>query len=208
MVGSWLCGRCRSRIRRLEEPLCRRCGAEVESPRGSCGCRNRLKSLSRLRSAAAYEGPLEVALQRFKYRGWRRLAEPLALLMAERVVVEGLSASWAVAVPLHSSRLRQRGFNQSELLARELCKRLGLSEPPGELVRTRATPPQVGHDRRWRLENVRDAFTWRGGPLEGRSILLIDDVATTGATLEACAAALRSAGSGPVMGVSVARVTV
>jgi ComF family protein len=180
----------------------------VESARTSCGCRGRLRSLSRLRSAAAYEGPLEVALQRFKYHGWRRLAEPLALLMAERVVVEGLSASWAVAVPLHTSRLQQRGFNQSELLARELRGRLALASPPGELVRTRATPPQVGHDRRRRLENVKDAFEWRGGPLEGRSILLVDDVATTGATLEACAAALRSAGSGPVTGVSVARVTV
>jgi ComF family protein len=208
MVGAWLCDRCRSRIRRLEEPLCRRCGAEVESARAGCGCRKRLRSLTRLRSAVAYEGPVELALQRFKYHGWKRLAEPLALLLAERLVVEGLAASWAVAVPLHSSRLRQRGFNQSELLARELRKRLVLTNPPGELLRTRATPPQVGHDRRWRLENVRDAFEWRGGPLGGRSILLIDDVATTGATLEACAAALRSAGSGPVMGVSVARVTV
>jgi len=208
MVGSWLCGRCRSRVRRLEEPLCRRCGAEVESIRKDCGCRSRLKALSRLRSAAAYEGPIEVALQRFKYHGWRRLAEPLALLMAERLVVEGLPARWAIAVPLHSSRLRQRGFNQSELLARELRKRLALVEPPGELVRVRATPPQVGHDRRWRLENVHSAFEWRGAPLEARSILLIDDVATTGATLEACAVALRAGGSGPVMGVSVARVNV
>jgi predicted amidophosphoribosyltransferase len=128
--------------------------------------------------------------------------------MAERLVVEGLSASWAVAVPLHSTRLRQRGFNQSELLVRELRRRLSLSSPPGELVRTRATPPQVGHDRRWRLENVRDAFEWRGPSLDAGSILLIDDVATTGATLEACAAALRAGGSGPVMGVSVARVNV
>jgi competence protein ComFC len=207
-VGSWLCSRCRARIRRLEEPLCRRCGAEVESARSECGCRHRLKALSRLRSAAAYEGPLEVALQKFKYRGWRRLAEPLALLMAERLVLEGLSARWAVAVPLHSSRQRQRGFNQSELLAGELRKRLALVPPPGNLVRTRATPPQVGHDRRWRLDNVRDAFEWRGPPLGARSILLIDDVATTGATLEACAAALRAGGSGSVMGVSVARVNV
>jgi ComF family protein len=208
MVGSWLCGRCLSRIRRLEEPLCRRCGAEVESARSECGCRTRLRSLSRLRSAAAYEGPLEMALQRFKYHGWRRLAGPLALLVAERLVVEGVSAPWAVAVPLHSSRQRQRGFNQSELLARELRRRLSLAKPPGELVRTRPTPPQVGHDRRWRLDNVRDAFAWRGSPLNAGSILLIDDVATTGATLEACAAALRAAGSGPVMGVSVARVNV
>ncbi|MHB8588670.1 MAG: ComF family protein [Candidatus Dormibacteraceae bacterium] len=208
MVGSWLCGRCRARIRRLEEPLCRRCGAEVESARKDCGCRGRLKALSTLRSAAAYEGPLEIALQRFKYHGWRRLAGPLALLMAERLVVEGLSAPWAIAVPLHNSRQRQRGFNQSELLARELRRRLELSKPAGELVRTRATPPQVGHDRRWRLDNVRDAFEWRGSSLDARSILLVDDVATTGATLEACAAALRACGSGPVMGVSVARVNV
>jgi competence protein ComFC len=207
-IGSWLCSNCRSRIRRLEEPLCRRCGAEVESARKDCGCRNRLKALSRLRSAVAYEGPVEVALQRFKYHGWRRLAEPLALLLAERLVVEGLSAPWAVEVPLHSSRLRQRGFNQSELLARELRKRLSLEVPPGELVRTRSTPPQVGHDRRWRLENVRDAFEWQGFGLEARSILLIDDVCTTGATLDACATALRAGGSGPVIGVSVARVTV
>jgi len=207
-IGSWLCGRCRDGIRRLEEPLCRRCGAEVESARSDCGCRNRLKALSRLRSAAAYEGPVELALHRFKYGGWRRLAEPLALLVAERLVVEGLAARWAVAVPLHSSRQRQRGFNQSELLATELRKRLALVRPPGELVRTRATPPQVGLDRRWRLDNVRDAFEWRGPPLDARPILLIDDVATTGATLEACAAALKAGGSGSVMGVSIARVNV
>ncbi len=208
MVGSWLCDRCRSRIRRLEEPLCRRCGAEVESARTECGCRGRLKSLARVRSAASYEGPLELALQRFKYQGWRRLAEPLAQLVAERLVVEGLAAPWVVAVPLHTARLRQRGYNQSELLASELRRRLYLSKPTGELVRTRPTPPQVGHDRRWRLDNVRGAFEWRGARLEAHSILLVDDVATTGATLEACAAALRAGGSGPVIGVSVGRVNV
>lgn len=208
MPGSWLCDICRAGIRHLEEPLCRRCGAEVESARKECGCRSRLKALARLRSAVAYEGPVELALQRFKYRGWRRLAQPLALLLAERLMVEGLAAQCLVAVPLHPARLRQRGFNQAELLARELRDRLDLTAPPGELVRIRATPPQVGHDRRRRLENVRGAFAWRGPNLDGRSVLLIDDVATTGATLDACAVALRSAGSGLVIGISVARVTV
>ena len=181
---------------------------EVASTRNECGCRARLTSLTRLRSAVAYEGPIEVAVHRFKYQGWRRLAEPLALLLAERLVVEGVAAQTVVAVPLHPSRMRQRGFNQAELLAGELRKRLFLAAPAGVLVRTRSTPPQVGHDRRWRLENVRGAFEWRGSPLDGESILLIDDVATTGATLDACASALRSAGSGPVTGVSVARVNV
>lgn len=174
--------------------------------RDHCGCRDRLRSLSRLRSAAAYEGPIERAIHRFKYQGWRRLARPLAALVAERVVVEGLAAPLVAAVPLHPSRMRQRGFNQSELLATELRARLALLKPPGDLVRTRATPPQVGHDRRWRLANVSGAFAWHGPPLQGRPILLVDDVATTGATLDACASALRDGGSGPVMGVSVARV--
>jgi len=207
-IGSWLCEPCRGRITRLEEPLCRRCGVQLESARKECGCRARLRALTRLRSATAYEGPVELAIQRFKYQGWRRLAEPLALLMAERAVVEGLAARWTVAVPLHPSRLRERGFNQAELLAAELRKRLALGRPPGELVRTRPTPAQVGHDRRWRLANVTGAFAWRGADLGGEPILIVDDVATTGATLDACATALRAAGSGPVIGVSVARVTV
>lgn len=181
---------------------------EVESARRDCGCRARLKSLTRLRSAVAYDGPIEKAVHRFKYEGWRKVAKPLAELMAERLAVEGVAARWVVAVPLHPSRQRLRGFNQSELLARELQSLLALRSPVGTLLRTRATPPQVGKDRKRRFENVAGAFMWTGPPLVGEAVLLVDDVATTGATLDACARALRAAGSGPVTGVSVARVTV
>ncbi len=207
-LGAWLCDRCRARIRRLEEPLCRRCGVELESARRECGCRARLRSLARLRSAVAYEGPVESAVHRFKYEGWRRLAAPLGELLAERLVVEGLPARCVVAVPLHPDRLRQRGFNQAELLAADLRRRLVVFAPAGKLVRTRPTPPQVGRDRLRRFENVRNAFEWHGPRLGGEAMLLVDDVATTGATLDACASALREAGSGPVTGVSVARVNV
>jgi ComF family protein len=193
-------------MRRLEEPLCRRCGAELDSGSASCSCRGRLRALSRLRSAVAYEGTAEAALHRFKYQGWRRLAAPLAQLLAERVVVEGLAASMVLPVPLHADRRRQRGFNQAELLTAELKRILGLPDPPGRLVRIRPTPPQVGSDRLHRWQNVRNAFAWQGEPLDGRPLMLVDDVATTGATLEACAAALRSAGAGPITGVTVARV--
>ena len=207
-VGAWLCDLCRARIRRLDEPLCRRCGVELPSARRDCGCRARLRSLARLRSAVAYEGPVEPAVQRFKYEGWQRLAAPLAQLISERLAIEGLAGRWVIAVPLHPERLRQRGYNQAELLARDLRQRMRLSSPKGELVRTRPTPPQVGRDRLRRFENVSGAFAWRGGRLAGESILLVDDVATTGATLDACANALRAAGSGPVTGVSIARVNV
>jgi ComF family protein len=151
---------------------------------------------------------VENAVHRFKYEGWRGVAGPLAQLLAERLVVEGLPARCLVAVPLHPARLRMRGFNQAELLAGELRGRLALFEPVGKLVRTRPTPPQVGNDRLRRFQNVKDAFEWHGPALGGEAMLVIDDVATTGATLEACASALRAAGSGPVTGVSVARVTV
>jgi ComF family protein len=147
-------------------------------------------------------------VHRFKYQGWRRLAAPLAQLLAERVVIEGLAASFVVAVPLHEQRRRQRGFNQAELLAGELRRRLALREPPGRLVRIRPTAPQVGNDRLHRWRNVQDAFAWRGPPLDRRPLMLVDDVATTGATLEACASALKAAGSGPVVGVTVARVRI
>ena len=145
-------------------------------------------------------------MHRFKYQGWRRLASPLAQLLAERLVVEGLASSMVVAVPLHPDRHRQRGFNQSDLLAIELRRRLDLREPQGRLVRIRATVPQVGNDRLHRWKNVQDAFAWRGARLDGRPLMVVDDVATTGATLEACATALKSAGAGSVIGVTVARV--
>jgi ComF family protein len=175
----------------------------------SCACRRRLRSLSRLRSAAAYEGPLEKALHRFKYEGWRLLAPALADLIWERLTLHFPRGALLMPVPLHSRRRRSRGYNQAELLVAPLARRL----PPapragGRLVRTRDTPPQVGQDRLHRRANVDGAFAWRGEGLEGRSVVLVDDVATTGATLEACAAALRAAGSGPVIGLTVARVIV
>jgi competence protein ComFC len=204
-LGSLYCDRCLSRTRRLEEPTCRRCGVEVEHSRASCACRGRIRSLTRLRSAAAYEGPLEKALHRLKYEGRRPRAAPLARLLAERLAVEGLAAEAIAWVPLHRARLRRRGYNQAELLGRELAGLCALPVLEG-LERVRDTPPQVGLDRLRRQANVDGAFGWRGGALARPTVLLVDDVATTGSTLDACAAVLRLAGAGPVIGLTVARV--
>jgi predicted amidophosphoribosyltransferase len=110
-------------------------------------------------------------------------------------------------VPLHDRRLRQRGYNQSELLVAELRRSFRLASPPGTLVRLRDTPPQVGLDRLRRRANVASAFAWQGAPLAGQPLVVIDDVTTTGATLDACAAALKAGGSGLVLGLTVARVS-
>jgi ComF family protein len=213
-VGAWLCPACLAGIRPLREPLCRRCGRELSFAGDSCGCRHRLRALARARAAADYRGPLERAVHRFKYEGWRALAPALAALAADRLAGEVPAGALLVAVPLHRRRQRRRGYNQSELLAVELRRRLRLAgpgsagTPAGCLLRLRDTPPQVGLDRVRRQANVDAAFGWRGTPLGGRPVVVVDDVTTTGATLEACATALRAAGSGPVVGLTIARVTI
>lgn len=206
-LGKLYCEACQAAIQRLEEPLCRRCGIELSHAGDSCGCRHSLRHISSLRAAAVYGGPLESALHRFKYEGRRPLAGPLGLLIAERLVLDGAGADLVTCVPLHVRRRRQRGFNQAELLARGVADRTRLPFVSG-LVRNLDTQPQVGLDRRSRATNVRNAFAWKAQDLARCSVLLIDDVATTGATLDACAAALKAAGSGPVTGFTVARVRV
>jgi len=207
-LGAWLCASCRGRIRYLREPLCPRCGRELEFAGAGCGCRARLRRLAGTNAAAAYEGPLERAIHRFKYEGWRALAPALVDLTAGLLATEAASDLLVLPVPLHPRRLRARGYNQSELLASALRSRLRLAAPPGHLVRLRDTPPQVGLDRLRRQANVAGAFGWQGPPLAGRRFVVVDDVATTGATLEACAAALAAGGAGLVRALTVARVTV
>src|SRR5947207_1014021 len=146
-LGAWLCEPCLARVRPLAEPLCRRCGRELPFAGDACGCRHRLRRLSRARSAADYAGPLERAIHRFKYEGWRALAPALAAVAADRLAGDVVPGALLLPVPLHPRRRRRRGYNQSELLALELGRRLRRREtgrPPGRLVRLRDTPPQVG----------------------------------------------------------------
>jgi len=178
----------------------------VEFAGAHCGCRHRLRSLWRVRSAAAYDGPVEEAIHRFKYEGWRALAPALAGLCVAHLAADVPPRALLIAVPLHPRRRRARGYNQAELLAADLRKQLHLARPRGRLARLRDTAPQVGLDRLRRQANVEDAFVWQGPRLTGESVVLVDDVTTTGATLEACGAALRAGGSGPVLGFTVARV--
>lgn len=206
-LGRLYCDTCLALTRRLDGAICLRCGAATESRRSDCGCRRRLRHLARIRSAAVHEVPLERAIHRFKYRGRAALARPFALLLAERLAVEGLPARAIGWVPLHPRRLRERGYDQARLLAVEVARLTGLPLLRGSLRRVRETPPQVGLDRLDRQKNVAGAFVYSGEP-EAGPVLLIDDVATTGATLDAAAAALQGAGISPVFGFTVARATV
>ncbi len=146
--------------------------------------------------------------------GWR-LGELLGLTWHSLPRPREFHLPLLVPVPLHASRRRERGFNQSELLARGLARALGKERGetapevvPACLRRKRATPPQTGLSVAARHANLRGAFeVVKPDAVRGRAIVVVDDVMTTGATISACARALKRAGSGPVMGLTLARAT-
>jgi ComF family protein len=167
-----------------------------------------LAHLDWVRSAYPFAGPLREAIHRFKYGKERARAAPLAAACAP--LLEQLPAAirqtqpLLCPVPLSAARRRERGYNQAEELARSLSAACGWS-PSTALARIRATPPQVGLDPAARRANVRGAFAWQGTPLAGSPVLLIDDVLTTGATANECAAVLKAAGASWVGLLTVAR---
>ncbi len=156
------------------------------------------------RAALLYGGPLADALRRFKYGGRSELASVLAPLLLDEASAVARDVSAVVPVPLHARRERERGFNQSALLARPIARMFGLPFAPGALRRVRHTPPQASLDMKRRLSNVRAAFR-AVGPAPKR-VLLIDDVRTTGSTLAECARALRAGGAARVYSLVLARV--
>lgn len=163
-------------------------------------------------AAFAHRDAAQRILRRLKYGGGRRLAGPLAemALPALRRLLAVTGPAILVPVPLHRSRQRDRGYNQAELLATELARRANVTVWPA-LIRRRATQRQHGLDRATRVRNLRQAMALSavpppGGMEAGRpTVVLVDDILTTGATLEACAAVLRAAGVEGVYGFAVAR---
>jgi ComF family protein len=162
--------------------------------------------LLQLEWCAPFHGPVRAAIHALKYGGLRRLAEPLGGAIARRWARVGIGADLIVPVPVHADRARQRGYDQAELIARSAARQLRL--PVGSVLeRRRATTAQFDLDRADRAANVEGAFAVRPNApsVDGRWVLLIDDVVTTGSTLAACGAALEAAGALAVSAVTVAR---
>ena len=204
-MGTWLCPSCLARVGRVESPSCERCGRPLPAP-GLCpSCRAGNSALLGVRAPFFFEGAIQEAVHELKYRGRRVLAGPLGELRAAYLGTLPWPPSAIAPVPLHRQRERARGYNQAALLARALSARCGWPLLDGGLVRWRHTRPQVGLDGAARLENVRGAFRWEGPEPPPRRVLLLDDVCTTGATMEACAQALREAGAEEVRGLALAR---
>ncbi|MCS6829279.1 MAG: ComF family protein [bacterium] len=203
------CDECAEHIPYIALPVCVRCGTPVH-PEGFCiACYRRPLVPEAVRAVTRYEGVMRAAIHRFKYEGRPSLAPALAQLLVQSwqtPLAEALhGVDVVLPIPIHRRRERERGFNQSALLAREFCQSTGLPLLRGVLERTVYRQPQVGLGEVERRENVKDAFRMvQPHAVRGKSVLLIDDVWTTGSTLNEAASTLLAAGAERVFAYTVA----
>ena len=201
-LGVWLCDKCDGGLDLFGADCCPGCG--IPWAFGICRCEELPDAIERVRSVGPYAGWLSGAVAQVKYHGeWARL-DYLAPLLT-RAIADLLPADALVPVPLHASRRKQRGFNQTEKIAVRLSEEIAV---PVELalLRSRRTTPQVRLDGEGRQQNVLGAFAISPGHLvAGKRLILVDDVITTGATLGECAQVLRAAGAASVDVVTIAR---
>jgi len=204
--GDFICSSCRRSIARIIPPLCPLCGGPQPDGASCSSCAGWRVQIDGIRALFQFHGVVRQAIHQLKYRNLRAIAGVLAQELRDYLAENPLPADVLVPVPLHGRRLRERGYNQSLLLAEGLGELTGLPVEADCLVRRRHALPQARtaamEERR---ENVSGAFACVGGRLKGSRVLLIDDVSTTGATLDACAVALKSAGAASVWGLALAK---
>jgi len=210
-----ICDNCLGSFAPLPEKICVTCGRPLEAYPLREGevllcpaCKTGQYEFDRARSYAIYEGALIRAIVLLKFEEMTPLGHWFGERLAELVRrgEEELAADVVVPVPLHRQRQRERGYNQADLIARPLARRLGLPCRPVLLVRTKPRPDKLHLSLEERWSSVRGAFAAKpGSRVDNLRVLLVDDVMTTGATLDACARALRQAGARTVIGLTVAR---
>jgi competence protein ComFC len=205
-AGSFLCPRCRELLPIIAPPICPKCGRTQASGVVCPSCITWKSAIDGIRAPYRFEGVVRQAIHQLKYRNLRSLAVPLACLMADYIRANPMPGEVLVPVPLHHRRLRERGYNQSELLAKELGKLTSLPVADDDLIRQKYALPQARTlSVEERLTNMAGAFLCRGHNIKGRRILLIDDVSTSAATLDSCALALKEGGATLVWGLVLAR---
>jgi competence protein ComFC len=204
--GQLLCPKCIRSLTRLHPPVCPKCGRPQASGVLCPSCVTWDNAIDGIRAPFRFDGTMRDAIHHLKYRNLRILARPLAELMREFLERYPVQADVMVPVPLHSRRLRERGYNQSELLARELGRLISLPVHTDALCRTKYTPPQARTTSvEERRKNVTGSFACRGNSLRDLRVLLIDDVSTSATTLDTCASALKASGAASVWGLVLAR---
>jgi ComF family protein len=204
-TGVRWCDECEQQTCELAQPYCPICGNPNVENNPCQRCRQTLPVFTQLRSHTAFAGPIREAIHRLKYGGDMALGEALAKPMLGSLQKLNWSLDLVTCVPLGLVRLKERGYNQASLLARPIALCMSLPYRPRALQRIRETRSQVGLNVNERRENMVDAFQAEKRIVEGKSVLVVDDVATSGATLNACAKSLRQAGATNVYCFTLAR---
>ena len=205
------CASCRGEFSYISGPLCPVCGIPFVSQQGEdhlCSrCIGKAPLYDRARAVGEYDGSLRTAIHRFKYDSRSLLAAPLGQLLADkgRQLLESEAYDVVLPVPLHPRRLRQRGFNQSLFLARQVGQQWDIPVETEGLKRVRWTDPQTMLPVKERVHNVRGAFAYSGRGVEDRAVVLIDDVYTSGSTVDECARVLKRSGARRVDVLTLAR---
>jgi ComF family protein len=203
--GERWCQSCQDQVERLEAEICPLCGRPEPGSVVCASCQNFPPPWQAVRSWGIYTGVLREAIHRLKYKHDIGIAEALSRHLIELFCTQSWPVNLITVVPLGPQRQQERGYNQSSLLARPLGLATGIPFDPGVLVRTRETLSQVGLSAQARHANMKDAFMANAGRVNEKHVLIIDDVATTGSTLEFCAQALRNAGAASIYGLTLAR---
>lgn len=204
-AGALVCAQCVDALPPADGRRCVRCWTSLARHEACGNCGERMPVFASLRAAYVMEEGARSLVHQLKYNGLSALAPPMAMLMVATVRTDG-DPDLVVAVPLHRGRQRSRGYNQAAALGRDVARASGLAFDAGAMRRTRATAPLARTMRRdERRAIVEGAFTADRRRVDGRSILLIDDVVTTGATLDVCAEALLAAGAVRVTCMTFAR---
>jgi len=210
-----VCQSCWDSVKLIEAPFCGVCGYAFPSKAifgeaALCGaCRRGLYRFDVARAWAPFQDSVKEIIHQLKYGCHPSLARPLAARLASTYEAhrQRLQADWLIPVPLHPARMRERGFNQSGEIARHFSRLVGVPLARHWLSRARPTKVQAGLTRRERRHNVSGAFEMsKGSEIRGRTVLVIDDVFTTGATLNECARILRQSGAARIAVLTVARV--
>ena len=203
--GDFICEKCRASLSFITHPVCDKCGRTLSGEQKCSRCIEGQNEIDGIRAPFAFEGLVRQSIHMLKYQNIKALAATFAVFLYDCLMSNALSVDVLVPVPLHPKRLRERGYNQSGLLAHELGKLAELPVIEDHLIRCIHTPPQaqssgIGERR----NNIMNAFKCLDNKLQEKSVLLIDDVATSGSTLNTCARELKSAGVESVWGLVVA----
>jgi competence protein ComFC len=203
--GSRWCQACQSRVEPIGPIVCRVCGDPQTSTKTCKNCRKIPPAYHSLRSWAAFKGPLREALHHLKYRRDLALGDSLSRPLIGYLEDLNWKVDLIVPVPLGNKRLKQRGYNQAALLAKPIALAHAINYSSKALLRVKDTPSQVGLTINQRRQNVFGAFWANAETIRGRSVLIIDDVTTTGATIESCAQALKESGALEIFALTLAR---